>query len=298
MSIIVNRKNDRITGAIEGKPFNILFDQDVYDQLKNESARLEKSKDKEVYNSIVKSAQDLVIIDFNFEVAAANGYLKYRKNTGTYHLVINKGKKDELISEDPIPGVLANQIVQSYEEGEDFMPLLMAWRRFLTRPKSSEEDKEFFAVYLCSLFTDLDKMTDLMKEKGITLEAASELCTYNDISITTYGLLATFKVVEEVKKIWELTTDKDGNEVRIQVDAFLGTTVIDSVTGEITKTEGKAEYLEEIVFTPAIWKDGDKFFCGDEIGYKYQVGKEAILPEAAKRNYQNTFGGGGLSMAA
>lgn len=297
MAIIVSRKNERITGSIMGTPFNILFDQDVYNNLKNEAARLETTLDKGVYNSIIEKAKELVVVDFNLEVAAANGYLKYRKNTGTYHLVINKGTKQEIVSKNPIPQVLADCIVESYEEGADFMPLLMAWRRFLTREISTLEDEELFAHYLTAVFVDGAAM-EKYKEDGLTIDAAYELSQYNDISITTYGLLATFKVVEEVKKIWKLETDKDGNEGRKQVAAFPGTKAIDPVSGEVTETQGKAEYLEEITFTPAIWKNGDKFFCGDELGYKYQIGKEAVLPEKALRNRQNTFGGGGLSMAA
>lgn len=294
MAIIVNRKNDRITGAIEGKPFSIMFDQGIFEDLKADAARLEKTKEKAVYESIVEHAQELVVVDFNTEVAAANGYLKYRPNTKTYHLVINKGTKNELVSEDAIPEVLAQRIVESYEEGADFMPLLMAWRRFLTRENSKPEDKNYFASYLCAMFVDEANVSKLREEKGLSAEAAVELSTYNDLSVTTYGLLATFKVVEEVKKIWKFTTDKDGNETKVQVDAFPGTKDIDPITGKVTETPGKPTYLEEVLFTPAIWKNGDQFFCGDKLGYQYQIGKEAILPETAQRNRQNTFGGGGL----
>ena len=49
-----------------------------------------------------------------------------------------------------------------------------------------------------------------------------------------------------------------------------------------------------MVFTPAIYTWGDKFFSGTTLGYVYKVGEVQYLPEGATRNLNNTFGGGGL----
>ncbi len=292
--ILVNRKNIRITGSIEGKPFNILFDNNKYESLKILSGRLEQCKTKTTYANVVEKAENLIKIDFKEEVASVNGFLKYRINTGKYHLVINKDKKDERISSIPLPETLAERIIESYEEDSDYMPILLAWRRFIARHGNNEENCRLFGNYLTAMFMNQKQKTKLIEKEGITEETAEALSTYNDIAITSYGILATYKVVDVVKKIWKITKDKEGNEIKEQIDAFPGTQTIDEVTGEITKIPGAPEYLEEITFTPAIHKNGDKFMCGDELGYKYKIGKTHVLPEGAQRNFKNTFGGGGL----
>lgn len=296
--IIVNRKNDRITGAIMGKPFNVAFDQELYQDLNILSSRLEKSTSKESFNSIIEEAREKIKIDFKAEVAAVNGFLKYRKNTGKYYLVINKDTKNEHVSSIPLPEVLANRIVESYENQSSYMPLVLAWQRFLakqlTLPVFKEENLELFANYLTAEYCDEMQVQQLMEEQGLTREAAEAICTISDIAVTNYGLLATYKVVDVVKEIWKLEKDADGNTVKKLVDAFPGTETVDEVTGEVTKEEGKPEYLEDITFTPAIYKHGDKFFCGTDLGYKYKIGQVHVLPEDAHRNYENTFGGGGL----
>lgn len=293
MSIIVNRKNERLTGAIEGTPFNILYTKEKFEDLKTVSSRLEQSKSPEVFKSIVAEATKLVEINFNEEVASANGYLMFNVNKGTYHLVSNKGKKNEIVSEEPLPQVLSDRIIESYEKGADFMPLLMAWRRFLTRERRNEKDTTLFANYLTAMHLDYVAYEKHI-EDGMTPEAATELATFNDISITTYGLLATYKVVDKVEKIFKLEKDADGNTVKKLVDVVPSTETIDKVTGDVTVKKGEVKHLEELLFTPAICKDGDKFFCGEILGYQYQIGQEAVLPEDAKRNHQNTLGGGGL----
>jgi len=292
--ILVNRKNDRITGAIQGKPFNILFDQAKFESLGVLSGRLDKCKDTATYNEVLDNAREIIQVDHKEEVASVNGYLKYKPVTGQYHLVINKGKKSEKVSRIPLPETLAERIVESYDEKADYMPILLAWRRFLARHMGNEENCRLFANYLTAMYVNQEHKRHFVEEQGFTEEQAVASSTYNDIAITSFGILATYKVVDVVKLIWELTKDKDGNEIKRQVDAFPGTQVINEVTGEVIKTPGAPIYLEEITFTPSICKDGDNFMCGDELGYKYKIGKEHVLPVGAKRNHENTFGGGGL----
>jgi len=296
--IIVNRKNDRMTGAVMGKPFNIPFDQETFQDLSMLSTRLEKAQSQEVRLKIIEEAKGMLVVDFKAEVAAANGYLKFRKNTGRYYLVINKDKVDEQVSSIPLPQVLAERIIASYEEKSDFMPIILAWQRFLAKqlilPEFREENLQLFANYLTAEYTDQSVVAELMEKEGLTRETAEMMATISDIAVTNYGLLATYKVVDVVKEVYKLEKDEKGNTVRKLVELFPSIETVDEVTGEITKEEGKPEYLEEMVFTPAIYKDGDKFFCGDVLGYKYKIGQVHILPEDAKREHRNVFGGGGL----
>jgi len=298
MSLIVARRGERVTGSLAGKPFNILYDEDVYSELKVLSGRIDSAESKKEYDTLVESTKSLLEVDFNIEVAAANGYLKYLPNKGTYHLVLNKGTKKEMISSIAIPELLSSMIIESYEEGNDYMPLILAWARFIApdeRGKTkTDEDVKFFASYLAAEFVDQDKVEKLMEEEGLTLEVATQMATYQDIAVTTYGILATYKVADRITKIWKLEKDKDGNTQKVQVDAFPGKETIDPLTGEVTKEEGKPEYLEELMFTPSIHKNGHKFYSGDKLGYVYEIGKEAVLPEEAPRNHSNSFGGGGL----
>lgn len=292
--ILVNRKNDRITGAIEGKTFNILFDQSKYETLGVLSSRLAQCKNKATYNSLLVNAREIILVDHKEEVASVNGYLKYKLNTGQYHLVINKGKKSEKVSRIPLPETLAERIVESYDVKDNYMPILLAWRRFLARHMGNAENCKLFANYLTAMYVNKEHKRVFMEEQGYTEEQAEISSTYNDIAITDFGFLATYKVVDVVKKIWKLTKDENGKQVKEQVEAFPSTKTIDEITGEVTKIAGTPKYLEEITFTPAIHKNGDKFMCGSELGYKYKIGKEHVLPEGAARNLENTFGGGGL----
>ena len=46
----------------------------------------------------------------------------------------------------------------------------------------------------------------------------------------------------------------------------------------IKATQEQQLYLENMQFKPAIYKNGDKFYSGSELGYKYEIGKLAALP--------------------
>ena len=207
--IVVNRKGDRITGAINGTPFNVPFDEEKYSELKLLAKGLEKAASREAYDSMIKQAQELTVVDFKEEVATANGFLKYRKNTGKYYLVYNKGTKKEIVSDIALPDKLAEMIVQSHEEGADFMPLVLAWARFISNPKHrTKEMIEYFGHYLSAEFVDYGMIDELMVNEGLTRESAEVLATYQDLSVTDSGLLATNKVVEIVRTKYVLDKDE------------------------------------------------------------------------------------------
>jgi hypothetical protein len=301
--ILVNRKNDRLTGSINSVPYSIPYDKDVEETLKVLSDRLKLCKDRETFNAVIEDAKKAIQIDFKAEVAAANGYLKYRKD-GHYYLVVNKGEDNETVSDIPLPKALSDRIIQSYEEKSDFMPIILAWQRFLAKQLILETKKpngfdlkhncELFANYITAMYVDKEKAELLMESDGVSQEVANELATFNDIAITNFGILVTYKVVDEIEEIWSLEKDKDGNDIKVKKPIFTPSKKIDPISGKVDVTKGKADFAENRVFTPAIHKSGDKFFCGEDLSYMYKVGKMHVLPEDAVRNYQNTFGGGGL----
>ena len=297
--IIVNRKGDSMSGSINGEVFSILFDQSKYDHLKGEAARIELCErtpaGKKVAEKIMVDALEYVTVDYKEQVASVNGYLKYLKNTGKYYLVVDKGTKKELVSSKPLPEILAERIIESFEMDADYMPLLLAWRRCISSKYYSEEYAKLFAHYLTAEYTDSALVAKIMEEEGTTREVAVARATFPDIAISTYGILATYKVVEEVKEIYKFEKDPaTGKQVKTKVEAFPSIQEIDEVTGKVTKTPGKPKFLEEVTFKPAIWDGGDDFYCGDKLGYKYKIGETHILPEGAKRELRHTSGGGGL----
>lgn len=295
--IIVNRKDDRITGAVNGKPFNILYSVEKFQNLSLNAARLDKSKNKKVYDDILVETNKLLEVDFQEEVASVNGFLKYRPATGKYYLVINKDTKNETISSVALPEVLADRIVESYENQQDYMPLVLTWRRYLAKfidTTMTDEDLKYFAQYLTTEYINQEEV-EQFRADGMTKEKATLAATYSDIAVTSSGYWVTYKVATVVKKIWTLKENKEtGKKEKVQVEAFPSSKTIDEVTGEVTKTAGKPKYWEEVTFKPAIWDDGDKFMCDNELGYKYKIGKTHVLPDDANRNYDHTFGGGGL----
>jgi len=271
-----------------------LYNKETYEELGILSSKFDTSKKPDIRKGIAEAATKLTETDFKTEVASVNGFLKYRPNTGKYYLVINKNRKNELVSSVELPEVLVERIIESYETNTTYMPILKAWSRFLLSRKFCAENADLFANYVTAEYVDEAKVALLMEEEGVNYPEAKLQCTYSDIAITSSGFLATYKVVEKLMFKWKLIENEDGTTEKKLVDRFVGTTSIDENTGEITKTEGKPNFLEEHVFAPAIHKSGDKFYSDKDLGYIYRIGKTHTLPETAKREYSNTFGGGGL----
>ena len=120
------------------------------------------------------------------------------------------------------------------------------------------------------------------EEEELNPDEAKKLATYQDIAITQEGLLATYKVADLVTWQYEMVLDEKSNtfEKKLNQKYLPIPDKIDPVTGELIEKGGfeKPDHLEDYQFTPAICKNGDKFFSGDKIGYVYEVGKIQFLP--------------------
>lgn len=277
------RLEKTITGQIDGKPFNVPRTEETEKVL---SQFLENGATSEEVWNYLKDTRKI-------EIAQSNGLLVYVPAKKEYYLQLN-GKRSKM----PIPISLVKIIETSYDKNMDFMPIVKAWLRLLDNPRLTPDMINYFQKYLSTTYTDVVEVDRLMKEEGYSREAAVELCTYPDIAITQEGLLATYKVAERVTWKYEMVWNEETQEYeKKKKDAVTRIpAVIDPVTGEILEPEKYQEpaYKEDYVFTPAICKDGDRFYSGTELGYVYKIGEMQYLPKDAKRNLENTFGGGGL----
>lgn len=272
-----------ITGSIGGKPFNITRTNDAIAWL--EKAQKEDTPDTDVLEYIKSIKLG--------EVAGTNKYLIYSPLTNQYFLAFEGYR-----SKKAIPQALVNIINESHDKDIDFMPILKAWARLLTNPRYNDEMGNYFATYLQATFTDQPAVNKLMNEQDIEEDIAIAMCTYQDISISKEGMLVTYKVAEIVdwKYLMEHDEENDSYTKVMKKKYKVIPAEIDETTGEVLTKEAyvKPEHLEDYLFTPAIHKNGDKFFSGQKLGYVYEVGKMQHLPKKARRNLNNSFGGGGL----
>jgi hypothetical protein len=276
-----------IVGQIDGTPFSIPKTQESYDTLvalRDED--VDATTDEVMaYINVVKSG----------EIAGSNEYLSFKPSTGEYFLQFEGSK-----SKKPLPKVLVKFIEESFDKDIDFTPILKAWLRLLDNPRYNKTMAKLFSNYLNSEYIDQDEVNRLVDEEDIDRDLAVKMATYPDIAITQEGLLATYKVAQQVTFEYKMEWSKE-EEKFIKVKKNILEPIvpkIDPVTGDIDKdTTNKfkdPDFKEDYVFTPAIHSNGDKFFSNNVLGYQYKVGETQMLPKEAKRNLNNTFGGGGL----
>ena len=280
--MIISRKlENTITGTVNGKPFNLPRTKEAEESLSS----LDENATTEEVMEVVKSFRDL-------EIAGSNEYLLFNPVTKQYFL-----QYKDFRSKHPIPKSLVRYIEESFDKNIDFMPIVKAWARLLANPRYTESMGTYFGVYLDTVFIDYEAAEKLQEEENYTIAAAEAICTYKDIAITQEGLLATYKVAQQVT--WEYIMEKqeDGSYVKVKKDKYEKVpAVINSVSGKVEK-EGynkSPEYKEDFIFTPAICTYGDDFYSGKDLGYIYEIGKTQYLPKNAKRNLNHGTGGGGL----
>ena len=285
--LIVRRTKDRIILSFNGKPFTL----PKTDETLAKVGAMEEADENGTLT--VDDIVGYVSTAKSQTIAGSNKYLLFNPGTQEYFLTV-----DDKVSKHAIPSHLVDFIEESFDKDVDFMPIVKAWARFLSNPRYDAKKADYFNEYLNATFTDKEEVERLMEEEDFTRDAAISLATYQDLAITKEGLLATYKVARIVEKEWAVKWDEEAQEyVKYKKPLTdMVPPVIDPVTGKI-KEEAKfkePEFKEDYVFTPAICTNGDEFYSDQVLGYVYKVGEMQWLPEDAKRNLSNTFGGGGL----
>lgn len=255
--ITVNRIQDRITGMVNGVSYSCAFSEEKYKALRELEDQALKAASMEELRSIVEK----------FNLACKESY-KDLVESATPHLAVNPATNQFFlrvvtptgvhISNKPLPEKFAKRIIEAVGKKVEVEPLVMAWTRFLRpipgRPAYSAERAEAFAEYISAPYVCPTRVSQLMKEEGLTQEQAEANATTTQVSVTREGLLVCYKVSKELHEKYAL--DDKGNA--ILVDRYAKK--IDQDTGLIT--EDIPEFVEDRTFEPAIMgTGGDAFWC-------------------------------------
>lgn len=279
--IIVNTdKSTFISGSFGGKNFNIPYVEETYLKLMVLEHTFKSVTTSEEASKLYEEVQECIKQDSNVKDSEIEGFVKDPK-TGKLHLKL--GKRHSALY---MPDELVTLMLKNKENKIENTPIINMVRRFLLNPYATQERLELLVAYTQQKFVDYAEVERLEEEEGLSTEIAIPRATFSDLQITAEGYLKTSKIVNEITTKWSITVDKDGKPVldedgeiqKEQVPLYETSYAIDEETGEVTPTTELPEFLEDRKFEPAIHSGGDKFFCGDVLGYKYQLGKLAALP--------------------
>lgn len=259
-----------ITGAYNGIPFGVSYDETKFDEMQKLEARANAAQSVEELRSIIEEFEPLTKESYKELVETKCEWVYVNKHTNKFYLRLPNGKK----SSKALPKAIVDRILTSVDKKIDIMPLVKYWIRVLRNPKYSDAKAALFAWYINQTYTNHEFATKMQNE-GLSPEVASAMATSMQTPITQEGLIGTYKVVKEIDWKWEL----DENDEKVQKSRYKKS--IDDVTGLITYA--KPEFAEDFLFTPAVQGDnGDAFFCGDKEGHVIKVGLTHYLDDWAK----------------
>ena len=262
--VIVNRTGDFISGAINGKPFTVSFDDLKYSMMKDLELKASTASTMDEMKEIIAEFTPLTKESYKEIVETASPWLFVNKHTNKFYL-----KYQDCLSSRAIPQTLVDRILLSVEKNIDVTPLVKCWVRYLRevpgRPAYSEQRAKDFAAYITAQYTDQAKLAQLMREDGLSTEFAATLATTNQVAITQEGLLVCYKVSKEILTRYDL------NEEEEVVTKSRYKKSVDPDTGLVTYAE--PEYVEDRVFEPQVMgQRGDAFWSGDKKGHLIRVG--------------------------
>lgn len=212
---------------------------------------------------LTKPAKSISVVDNCPHLAVDHG--------GNYYL-----KSGDVVSSHKIPAKIVARMVKSLEMGIDITPLVKAWTRLLRDTGGRKFTKalgELFADYITTDVVD-KRIYDQAISAGYTAEQAAKMSTVPDVSITTEGLLCTYKVVNEEMSKFDTKT---GQVIPRYEESY------DEETGE--KYVALPQIAEERLFLPGVQgKSGDAFFCGTKLGHYVRVGQRHSLESWSQVN--------------
>jgi hypothetical protein len=270
---VIGRGDDKLlNGTLCGEKFNLPYSVELLNALKGKQTEFESFTsgdqvpvwEEEVKALLIEQKQDVI------ETACPD--LKKDGRTGYYYVVV-EGET----SKTPVPEKLVAVILESIEKDINPEPIVKAWIRFLRDPNFTPTKAERFAYYITALIVDEEEVEKLIDKEGLSYEKAVERATYNDVCITTEGLLVTKKYGRLLTEGWDIDP-KTNEPVKISLFPLTPKTV-NKITGVVDGNKPiMPDFAEELYFEPPVQgKGGDEFFNGDEKGHIMQVGKKISL---------------------
>jgi len=262
--ISINVIGDLISGSYGNTPFSRTYEKDIYEQMVKLADDADQAATVEEYNGILAEFSLLTTEDLKTRrhVADIAGDIYMSKDSaGRYFMELADG----YLLDTPMPESLVDRILDSFDTGADTTPLAKLWLRWLRNPilrKKSKEGKgeEFtkrFFEFIDMKYVHPRLKIEYMEEHGLSEELASQRATMYQVKITKEGLVNAFKVSKEVLHKYDSQTGEE-------VPRYERTFNVD--TGEI-EGDGLPEFVEDRLFEPAVWQNGDKFYCEGANGY-------------------------------
>lgn len=271
MNITVNKIKDNITGSISSfetsKKYSVPFDAEVFKKLQDFEEALGNAQTVEEAKTIMNDASEYVdnMNAGKSTIERIIPYLVLNKNSGTYHLTQNGAT-----SSVAIPKIFVDKVLKAHEEQLPIEPFVKTWIWFLRNPNLNPLKAENFVKYITTEVVDYDEVDKLIEE-GYSDEVATQMSTYNDVSITRNGLLSTYKYVDV--KNWKY--DDQGEQIERYKKSL-----VDQETGEM-----KVEYpdiSEDWYLIPPVMKEsGDACIVTGESKptHRVKVGAVHSLPD-------------------
>lgn len=275
-----------LTGVVGKENYNVEYSEETKELLKTAKDRysLCETRDEavEVCETLIK-ALDTIRKEGSSEIEEVlKGDLYFNKKASTYHI-----KVGDKIGKTAVNPFFVDKMIEANDKGIDPKPWLIFWVRLMRNSlfRKSDAKVENIVTFLKAKFINEEKVAKLMETEGYAKDVAEALSTYDQVSITEEGLLATFKYVDLITDKYEVVkNEKTGEQEVVKKDRFERDLQCDENTGEITKDELiLPTYSEEISFQPPVMgNSGDPFTCCDvremndkdiSVGHVVKVGK-------------------------
>ena len=262
--ISINVIGDMISGSYGNTPFSRTYEKDIYEQMLELANKADDAATVEEYNGILSEFALLTTEDLTTRrhIADVSGDMFLSKDpAGRYFIEYEEGD----VIDTPLPESLVNRILDSFDANIDTTPLAKLWVRWLRNPILRKKNKEGKGEEFTKRFFEFIDMKyvhpalrmEFMEEHGLSEELATQRATMYQVKITKEGLVNAFKVSKEIMTKYDTET---GEEIPRYQRTF------NPDTGEID-SEGLPEHVEDRLFEPAVWQNGDKFYCEGANGY-------------------------------
>jgi hypothetical protein len=273
MMISINRVGDFITGTANGKSFSVPYNDEKWAKMQEFESKIAQCDTFEQVRNLLQDFEVLTTDTYKEFVEHKTPHIHVNKSTGQYHLMHNG-----ILSKYPLPMAFVNRIIKAVETTNDVMPTIKMLVRFMRNPNFTVAKCARLANYLNQTYVD-NKLKEELIKAGVSPQLALERATLWQTTMTTEGLLNTYKVSREIRHKFIRKED----EV-VKTDRF--DWEVDEITG--LKIYKEPEFQEDRVFEPAVQgQGGDAFFCGDKEGHIIKVGQVHFLDSWDKVNTED-----------